>query len=385
RPTGTASTAAATDRPTKRSTGSPSAACAGTPAPAPTWNDAPKTACPRRRSSAASNATSPASSTSSSPHQTILNSPLDIHRSIPMRVRCRPACGCGAVPPRSGRAGVPGAGSVPVAAVDPLHGPAARRRRRTPHRPGRLWGAVGGARRRPLPADRLGGPGRLTKGGLRRGRPAPGFECLDLRRRGRARESDPPAKPRWRGACTSTAEVGMRMAASMTAPREITAAVVREKGAFELTTAVLDPPRDDEVLVRVVAAGLCHTDLVVRDQVYPVPLPVVLGHEGAGVVEAVGGAVEEVAPGDHVAVSFLPCGRCRPCLDGSPASCANFNDINFAGRRPDGSHALRLPDGGTLHDRFFGQSSFGTYAIAHERNTVKVRADAPLELLGPLG
>src|SRR5690606_5190413 len=82
RPTGTASTAAATDRPTKRSTGSSSAACAGTPAPAPTWNDAPKTACPRRRSSAASNATSPASSTSSSPHQTILNSPLDIHRSI---------------------------------------------------------------------------------------------------------------------------------------------------------------------------------------------------------------------------------------------------------------------------------------------------------------
>lgn len=168
--------------------------------------------------------------------------------------------------------------------------------------------------------------------------------------------------------------------------REITAAVVRERGSFELAPVLLDAPRDDEVLVRIVATGLCHTDLVVRDQVYPVPLPVVLGHEGAGIVESVGAAVEKVAPGDHVAVSFLACGRCRPCFDGSPASCANFNAINFAGRRPDGSHALRSAEGdGTLHDRFFGQSSFATRAVTDERNTVKVRTDAPLELLGPLG
>ena len=123
-----------------------------------------------------------------------------------------------------------------------------------------------------------------------------------------------------------------------------------------------------------------------RDQVYPVPLPIVLGHEGAGIVEAVGPAVQKVGPGDHVAVSFLNCARCRPCFDGSPASCANFNDMNFAGQRPDGSHALTSAAGGEpLHDRFFGQSSFATYAIAHERNTVNVRDDAPLELLGPLG
>jgi aryl-alcohol dehydrogenase len=168
--------------------------------------------------------------------------------------------------------------------------------------------------------------------------------------------------------------------------REITAAVVREKGSFELGPVLMEMPRPDEVLVRIVAAGLCHTDLVVRDQVYPVPLPIVLGHEGAGVVEAVGSAVTKVAAGDHVAVSFLPCRRCRPCLDGSPASCANFNDNNFAGHRSDGSHALSLPEGGaTLGDRFFAQSSFATYAIANENNTVKVREDAPLELLGPLG
>ena len=176
------------------------------------------------------------------------------------------------------------------------------------------------------------------------------------------------------------------MADDPTGTREITAAIVREKGSFELGAALLEPPRADEVLVRIVATGLCHTDLVVRDQVYPVPLPIVLGHEGAGIVEAVGSAVTKVGPGDHVALSFLHCGQCRPCLDGSPASCANFNDINFAGQRPDGSHALSLANGGaTLHDRFFAQSSFATFAIAHEANTVKVRDDAPLELLGPLG
>lgn len=168
--------------------------------------------------------------------------------------------------------------------------------------------------------------------------------------------------------------------------REITAAIVREQGSFELGTVVMAPPRPDEIVVRVVAAGLCHTDLVVRDQIYPVPLPVVLGHEGSGVVEAIGDGVTKVQPGDHVALSFLACGQCRPCLDGSPASCANFNDHNFAGERPDGSHALTLPDNDdVLHDRFFGQSSFATYAIANEANVTKVRKDAPLELLGPLG
>jgi aryl-alcohol dehydrogenase len=178
----------------------------------------------------------------------------------------------------------------------------------------------------------------------------------------------------------------MTMADPTAATREITAAIVREKGSFELGTVLMRPPRPDEVVVRIVATGLCHTDLVVRDQVYAAPLPIVLGHEGAGVVETVGSAVTKVVPGDHVALSFLPCGQCRPCLHGSPASCANFNDINFAGQRPDGSHALSLAeDGGILHDRFFAQSSFGTFAIANQGNTVKVRDDAPLELLGPLG
>lgn len=165
------------------------------------------------------------------------------------------------------------------------------------------------------------------------------------------------------------------------------AAVVRQKGGpFRIEPVNITPPRHNEVLVRVIATGMCHTDMVARDQIYPVPHPIVLGHEGAGIVEAVGENVTKVGKGDHVVLTFHSCGACRPCQEGHPAYCENFNDYNFAGARPDdGSHALCGHDQSQLHDRFFGQSSFGAYAIANDRNVVKVRKDAPLELLGPLG
>ena len=165
------------------------------------------------------------------------------------------------------------------------------------------------------------------------------------------------------------------------------AAVVRQKGGpFRIEPVNITPPRHNEVLVRVVATGMCHTDMVARDQTYPVPHPIILGHEGAGIVEAVGENVTRVEKGDHVVLTFDSCGACRPCQEGHPAYCENFNDYNFAGARPDdGSHALSGHDQTQLNDRFFGQSSFGAYAIAHDRNVVKVRKDAPLELLGPLG
>lgn len=169
-------------------------------------------------------------------------------------------------------------------------------------------------------------------------------------------------------------------------PIRALAAVVRSPGGpFLLEPVTLAPPRAGEVLVRIVAVGMCHTDMVVRDQLYPVPQPIVLGHEGAGIVEAVGAGVTTLEPGDHVVMSFLPCGACACCLSGAPASCEAFNAWNFAGSRPDGSHACCAADGGALHDRFFGQSSFASHAIADVRNLVKVRRDAPLELLGPLG
>jgi aryl-alcohol dehydrogenase len=167
--------------------------------------------------------------------------------------------------------------------------------------------------------------------------------------------------------------------------REIKAAVIRKKGGpFQIETLALEEPRPDEVLVRIVATGMCHTDMVARDQLYTVPMPVVLGHEGAGVVERVGGSVKKLKQGDHVVLTYMWCGHCKPCLNGHLTYCANFYPLNFGGAREDGSTATHDKQG-AVHDHFFGQSSFGTYAVAHERNVVKLPGNAPLELLGPLG
>lgn len=168
----------------------------------------------------------------------------------------------------------------------------------------------------------------------------------------------------------------------------IKAAVIRQKGGpFKIEDLLLEDPRPDEVRVRIVAAGMCHTDMVARDQLYDVPLPVVLGHEGSGVVEQTGNAVKKVAVGDHVVLTFMWCGHCKSCLQGNFTYCEYFYPLNFGGAREDGSVATHS-DNDTqepIHDHFFGQSSFGTFALVHERNVIKVPNDAPLELLGPLG
>jgi aryl-alcohol dehydrogenase len=166
----------------------------------------------------------------------------------------------------------------------------------------------------------------------------------------------------------------------------ITAAIAREPRApLVLENGEIEGPRPDEVLVRVVATGVCHTDMVVRNQDFAAPLPMVLGHEGAGIVEAVGDAVTEVVPGDHVIMTYMWCGHCHTCESGHPAHCENMGPLNFGGGRLDGSTATKDAGGHAVHDHFFGQSSFSTYALANEKNVVKVDKDAPLELLGPLG
>lgn len=168
--------------------------------------------------------------------------------------------------------------------------------------------------------------------------------------------------------------------------RRIRAAVIREKGGpFLIEDATIASPGAREVLVRVMAAGLCHTDIKVSGKGHPAPVPLVLGHEGAGIVEAVGAEVTELAPGDHVAMSFLSCGECASCAKGALAYCAGFLPLNFGGARPDGSHALRDAAGHPLHDRFFGQSCFASHAMGHVRNTVRLPPGLPFEIAAPLG
>jgi aryl-alcohol dehydrogenase len=166
---------------------------------------------------------------------------------------------------------------------------------------------------------------------------------------------------------------------------QVTAAVARTKGApFTIEQLELDGLRHNEVRVRMVATGICHTDTLVRDGIYPTPLPAVLGHEGAGVVEAVGDSVLSVAPGDHVVLAAAYCGHCNRCRKGQMAYCENLMAADFGGRRPDGSTALSK-DGKPISSHFFGQSSFATYANAVEESVVRVDKDIPLEHLGPLG
>lgn len=166
---------------------------------------------------------------------------------------------------------------------------------------------------------------------------------------------------------------------------KISAAVVREKsGPMRIEALEIDEPRAGEVLVRVTACGVCHTDMAMRDQELPVPQPVVLGHEGAGYVARVGPGVAKVAPGDAVIMSFASCGHCPACAEHEPSYCAEFFPRNFFATRADGTTGLSR-GGEKIHSHVFGQSAFATYALTGESNVVRVPPEAPLALLAPLG
>ncbi|MDY7222570.1 NAD(P)-dependent alcohol dehydrogenase [Halalkalibacterium halodurans] len=164
---------------------------------------------------------------------------------------------------------------------------------------------------------------------------------------------------------------------------KIQAAVLHNKGEpFSIEEVELAEPKADEILVKIVASGVCHTDAVAREQLIPIPLPAVLGHEGSGVVEAVGTHVTSVKPGDHVVLTFTTCGECENCQSGHPSFCTEFAPLNFFGKMSDQTN--RIQQNGKDVSTFFGQASFGTYAIANARNVVKVDPDVDLALLGPL-
>lgn len=167
---------------------------------------------------------------------------------------------------------------------------------------------------------------------------------------------------------------------------KIEAAVLRgEEEPFVIEELELADPAPGEVLVRVVGAGHCHTDVLPRAAAGFGTPPIVLGHEGAGIVEAVGSAVTTVAVGDHVVLSFDSCGTCPNCRDAHPAYCDTFLPRNLAGNALDGSTPLRDSSGTPVAGRWFGQSSFATHALVDAKNAVVVDKDLPLHLLGPLG
>jgi aryl-alcohol dehydrogenase len=164
-----------------------------------------------------------------------------------------------------------------------------------------------------------------------------------------------------------------------------TVAIVNEQGAaFTFEEVDLDEPRADEVLVRIVATGLCHTDLSLRDSLPAEMFPRVFGHEGAGVVEQVGAAVTDIEVGDHVLLSFRSCRECSPCKEGAVGYCENTLVLNYMGFRMDGS-TTHQRDGQPVYGSFFGQSSLARHAIAYADNCVVVDKSLDLTRLAPYG
>ncbi|WP_199545674.1 alcohol dehydrogenase catalytic domain-containing protein [Streptomyces sp. N35] len=155
----------------------------------------------------------------------------------------------------------------------------------------------------------------------------------------------------------------------------------RGSAPTELVTAELDDPRPDEVIVRIEAVGVCHTDLVTREALGNTPA--VLGHEGCGIVERLGSSVTSLRTGERVVISFASCGRCGQCRAGHPAHCGWATALNGSGRRLDGSPTIRVA-GEPVYGAFFGQSSFATAVLADARSCVPV-GDVPPEVAAPFG
>src|SRR3954471_2380534 len=169
---------------------------------------------------------------------------------------------------------------------------------------------------------------------------------------------------------------------------KIRAAVLKEIGAalpyadskpLRIEKVELEAPGQGEVLVRMGAAGLCHSDLSVINGDRPRPTPMALGHEAAGVVEAIGPGVDDLRKGDHVVLVFIPsCGHCNPCAEGRPALCENGAASNTAGTLLSGARRIFREGGGPINHHM-GCSAFAEAAVVSRRSCVKVDPALPLE------
>ncbi|WP_433667693.1 zinc-binding dehydrogenase [Nocardia sp. CA-136227] len=184
----------------------------------------------------------------------------------------------------------------------------------------------------------------------------------------------------------ATAELHTRPRFQRQRPELLTrAALIRTPGGpFSIEDVELEAPRPDEVVVRMAASGLCHTDLTVAGMHVAGQPPIVLGHEGAGTVAAIGGEVRGLAVGDRVVMSYAWCGRCRNCERKRMAYCTEAGALNLMGVRADGSTGMRAVDG-DVRGRFCGQSALSGYALALAHTVVPVDNDVPFEVLAPLG
>ncbi|MBV9995917.1 MAG: Zn-dependent alcohol dehydrogenase [Caulobacteraceae bacterium] len=160
------------------------------------------------------------------------------------------------------------------------------------------------------------------------------------------------------------------------------AAVLREVGKpLQIEDVQIGKPGPREVLIRTSAAGVCHSDLHFIEGAYPYPLPVVLGHESAGIVEQVGSDVTRLKPGDHVITCLSAfCGHCEACLTGHLTLCSSPNEVQ---RRPDEPPRLR-EDAGAMN-QFINLSSFAEQMLIHENACVAVRPDMPLDRAALIG
>lgn len=168
--------------------------------------------------------------------------------------------------------------------------------------------------------------------------------------------------------------------------RPIRSAIARTAGAgLTISDTWLATLAPGELLVRLEASGICHTDLAVLAGRFALPLPYVLGHEGIGTVVAAGGGDHDTAIGTRVVLTFESCGACARCAEGHPAYCRHFDERNYGRTRTDGEAFVTDADGAAIGGRFFGQSSFATYALVTARNAVPVPAATPTAALSGMG